>query len=105
LLSVVEELRHEQLIDLVGHRILELSSTIRAGQPSPILQTTHHWVICQIWRGLICRRRGGRALPAGNIDRVKVFSHLRDHRWLEAAIGVTGSFVLQPRVLISALAK
>lgn len=57
LLAVVEELGHEQVLDLVGHRV---------GR-----------VVGQVGTGLVGRRRRRRRLPARDVDRVEVLCHLR----------------------------
>ena len=75
LLPVVEQLGHEQLVDLVGDGV--------------------HGVIGQIGRGLVGGRGGGRALPARHVDGVEELGHLGDHGGVKAAIGGAGLFFLR----------
>lgn len=91
LLAVVEELGHEEVGDLVGDGSLVEISTWR--EIASRCQT-HVWIVREIWAGLI--RGGGRrgGLPAGNVDGIEEFRHLRQHSWLQAAVRVACIFVL-----------
>ena len=59
------------------------------------IERTYVGVICEIGPRLIGRRRGGRTLPAGDVDGVKVLGHLSDHDRVQAAVGEAGLAVLE----------
>lgn len=67
LLSIVELLRHEQVLHLVGHRV--------------------HGVIGQVGAWLVAGGRRGRALPARDVDGVEVLGHLGDLHRVQRAEG------------------
>ena len=96
LFPVMEELGHEQVVDLVGDSVLHSSvSNLQSIQRvyHPKIQT-HHRVVCKIGGGFIGRGGGRRALPARDIDGVQVLGHLGDHGGFETAIGEAGLLVL-----------
>lgn len=91
LLSVVEQLGHEKVVDFVGDGVLALVST--AGEHDSAARA-YHRVVGKIGGGLVGRGGSGRALPAGHINGVQVLGHLGDHCRLKAAIGEAGVFGL-----------
>mmetsp|Transcript_15679 Transcript_15679/g.37391 ORF Transcript_15679/g.37391 Transcript_15679/m.37391 type:complete len:207 (-) Transcript_15679:39-659(-) len=58
LLSVVEGLGHEELVNFVRHRV--------------------HGIVSEIGARLVARGSGGRRLPSRNIDHLQVLSHLNN---------------------------
>jgi hypothetical protein len=74
LFPVMEQLSHPEVVDLVGDSV--------------------HRVVCKVGGGFVGRRSGGRALPARNVNGIKVFGHLGDHGGFETAIGVARDLVL-----------
>ena len=59
----------------------------------------YHGVISKIGGRLIGRGSSGRALPARDIDGVKVLCHLGDHCGFETAVGEASNFFLNDKVL------
>lgn len=74
LFSVVEQLRHEQVLHLVRNRV--------------------HGVVGQIGRRFVGGGCRGRGLPSRNVDGVEVLVHLGEHGGLEAAVGGRSSLGL-----------
>mmetsp|Transcript_39633 Transcript_39633/g.89088 ORF Transcript_39633/g.89088 Transcript_39633/m.89088 type:complete len:206 (+) Transcript_39633:1106-1723(+) len=68
LLPIVEELRLEELINLVRHRVVG--------------------VVCHIGAGLVGCGSSGARLPAAHIDRGEVLRHLHDLHGVERAEGM-----------------
>ena len=88
LFAVVKELSQPQLMDLVWNSVLlKLSEGNRDRKGAAV---SYHWVVSKIRRWLVRRRGGGRALPAGHVDGVQVFGHLREHRRLQTSVCEAG---------------
>ena len=66
LFTVMKELGEEQLLHFVGHSV--------------------HRIVCKIRRGFVGRGGRGGALPARDVDRVKIFRHLGKHSGFKAAV-------------------
>lgn len=75
----MEELGHEEVVDLVGDGGVG--------------------VIREIRTGLVGGGGGGRGLPSGNVDGVKVLCHLSDHDWVETSVGCGSGSLLLCRLL------
>ena len=91
LLSVVEKLSHEKVLNLIGNSILLESAPMTSMLE---ISGAYHWVVRKIWGWLICGRSGRRALPARHIDSIEIFGHLGEHSRFQAAVGEAGISIL-----------
>lgn len=105
LLAVVEQLGHEEVLDLVGdgvvgvvYGILKGALACRLAHPRRILHfecsdAATAILTSKIRTGLVGGAGGGRGLPAGNVDGLEVFGHLGDLDWVQSTVGVAGGLV------------
>ena len=91
LFPVVEELCHKKSLNLFWDGILML---IRVLILTGCGNVTCHRIVCKVWRGFVSGGSCGRALPARNVDRIKILCHLSKHCRVKAAICEAGITIL-----------